>query len=184
MRDIGRNNQKNFCVCQDRAYHYYCRCTFSISPFFVCLSWVVLLSYVTVKATLFIFSKQGRLGLFFAWQCRVSLPKHTWLANDNLSSDMSRNLVSQNSVLRERSDQVGEDVNDRKRWGQCSPLLFRLHPTRLWQDMPVACDKVKLSPLGWHTSRRHFEVNTSQGMWLWDLDSGLTSWSEALFSLK
>lgn len=98
---------------------------------------------------------QRRSWLFFAWQNLGSLSKHAWLANDNLSSDMSRNQVSQNPVLRERRDRVGEDGNDRKRRANtalCYSVCF-----------PQACDKVKLSPPGWHASRRHFEVNTSQG---------------------
>lgn len=93
----------------------------------------------------------SRFQLFFVWQCSAVLSKHTWLSNDNLSSDMSRNLVSQNAVLRERADRVGEVGIDKKRLAStalCYPICI-----------PQACDKVKLSPLGWRASRRHFEVN-------------------------
>lgn len=153
---------------------------FSVTPL-LHLPTSLRLSYLTVKAEFFIFSifffKKAlkRSWPFFACQRMGSLSKHTWLTNDNLSLDLSRNLVSQNAVLGERSDRVGEDGNDRKRRANTA-LCYSV-------CIPQACDKVKLSPPGWHASRRHFEVNTSQGMWLWDLDSGLTRRLEASFSL-
>lgn len=96
----------------------------------------------------------SRCRLFFAWQCSAVLSKHTWLANDNLSSDMSRNLVSQNAVLRARADRVGEVWNDKKRRAStalCYPICI-----------PQAYNTVKLSPRGWRASCRHFEVNASE----------------------
>lgn len=52
---------------------------------------------------------QRRSRLFSPWQHLDSLSKHTWLTNDNLSTDMSENLVSQNAVS-------GEERSSGRRW--------------------------------------------------------------------
>lgn len=157
--EMGRNNQIVFCVVKWWISLFMSLHSLNLTPspllIHICSSVICHCKSFRTSFLAILKEAPSRCRLFFAWQCMCSLSKHTWLANDNLSSDMSWNLVSQNAVLRKRTDRVGEVGNDKKRRAStalCDPICI-----------PQACDKVKLSPLGWHVSRRHFEVNTSQG---------------------